>query len=83
MNFASLCSKCHDLSVTLALKVSPGLQDLQKQGQRILAEKRAEEAEENTWIGQSGRESHRIRWTHQITCHSEISVLIAGSDMIG
>ena len=40
-----------DLSVTLAHKVGPGLQDLQKQGQRILAERNAEKAEENTWIG--------------------------------
>ena len=40
-----------DPSVTLTRKVSPGLQDLQKQGQRILAEKNAEKAEENTWIG--------------------------------
>ena len=41
-----------DPSVTLACKVGPGLQDLQKRGQRILAEKQAEEAKENTWIGQ-------------------------------
>ena len=40
-----------DLSVTLAHKVSPGLQDLQKRGQRILAERNAKKAEENTWIG--------------------------------
>ena len=40
-----------DPSVTLAHKVSPGLQDLQKRGQRILAEKNAEKAEENMWIG--------------------------------
>ena len=40
-----------DLSVTLAHKVGPGLQDLQKRGRRILAEKIAEKAEENTWIG--------------------------------
>ena len=39
-----------DPSVTLARKVGPGLQDLQKQGQRILAEKNAKKAEENTWI---------------------------------
>ena len=39
------------LAVTLARKVSPGLQDLQKQARRILAEKNAEKAEENTWIG--------------------------------
>ena len=37
--------------MTLAHKVGPGLQDLQKQGRRILAEKNAEKAEENTWIG--------------------------------
>ena len=35
----------------LARKVGPGLQDLQKRGQRILAERNAEKAEENTWIG--------------------------------
>ena len=40
-----------DPSVTLARKVGPGLQDLQKQGRRILAEKNAKKAEENTWIG--------------------------------
>ena len=39
-----------DLSVTLSCKVSLGLQDLQKQGWRILAEKKAQEAEENAWI---------------------------------
>ena len=38
--------------MTLACKVGPGLQDLQKQGQRILAEQNTEKAEENTWIGQ-------------------------------
>ena len=38
--------------MTLARKVGPGLQDLQKQGWRILAEKKAEEAEENMWISQ-------------------------------
>ena len=38
-------------SVTLARKVSPGLQDLQTQARRILAERNAEKAEENTWIG--------------------------------
>ena len=37
-------------SVTLARKVSPGLQDLQTRAQRILAEKNAEKAKENTWI---------------------------------
>ena len=40
-----------DLSMMIACKVSPGLQDLQKQGQRILAEQNAEKAEEKTWIG--------------------------------
>ena len=35
----------------LACKVGPGLQDLQKRGRRILAERNAEKAEENTWIG--------------------------------
>ena len=39
------------LPVTLAHKVSPGLQDLQTRARRILAEKNAEKAEENTWIG--------------------------------
>ena len=38
-------------AVTLAHKVGPGLQDLQTRAQRILAEKNAEKAEENTWIG--------------------------------
>ena len=37
--------------VTLAQKVGPGLQDLQTRVRRILAEKNAEKAEENTWIG--------------------------------
>ena len=40
-----------DPSMTLAHKVGPGLQDLQKQGRRILAEGNAKKAEENTWIG--------------------------------
>ena len=39
-----------DPSVTLACKVGPGLQDLQKRGRRILAEKNAKKAEEKTWI---------------------------------
>ena len=39
-------------TVTLARKVGPGLQDLQTRAQRILAERNAEKAEENTWIGQ-------------------------------
>ena len=38
-------------SVTLAHKVGPGLQDLQTRARRILAERNAEKAEENTWIG--------------------------------
>ena len=38
--------------MTLARKVGPGLQDLQKRGRRILAERNAEKAEENMWIGQ-------------------------------
>ena len=37
-------------AVTLARKVGPGLQDLQTQARRILAEKNAEKAEENMWI---------------------------------
>ena len=37
--------------VTLTRKVGPGLQDIQKQARRILAERNAEKAEENTWIG--------------------------------
>ena len=41
-----------DPSVMLTHKVGPGLQDLQKRGQRILAEKNAEKAEENMWISQ-------------------------------
>ena len=39
------------LTVTLAREVGPGVQDLQKRAQRILAERNAEKAEENTWIG--------------------------------
>ena len=39
-------------AVTLARKVGPGLQDLQMRGRRILAERNAEKAEENMWIGQ-------------------------------
>ena len=38
-------------AVTLARKVGPGLQDLQIRTRRILAERNAEKAEENTWIG--------------------------------
>ena len=37
--------------MTLAHKVGLGLQDLQKRGRRILAERNAEKAKENTWIG--------------------------------
>ena len=40
-----------DPSVTLARKVGPGLQDLQKRARRILAEEDMRKAEENTWIG--------------------------------
>ena len=45
-------SNVMDLSMTLACKVGPGLQDLQKRGWRILAKQNAEKAKENTWIGQ-------------------------------
>ena len=38
-------------TVTLARKVDQGLQDLQIRARRILAERNAEKAEENTWIG--------------------------------
>ena len=38
-------------TVTLTRKVGPGLRDLQTRARRILAEKNAEKAEENTWIG--------------------------------
>ena len=38
-------------TVMLARKVGPGLQDLQIRARRILAERNAEKAEENTWIG--------------------------------
>ena len=38
-------------SVTPVRKVGLGLQDLQKRARRILAERNAEKAEENTWIG--------------------------------
>ena len=38
-------------TVTPARKVVPGLQDLQTRARRILAERNAEKAEENTWIG--------------------------------
>ena len=44
------CSVVTDPSVTLARKVGPGLQDLQTRARRILAEKNAEKAKENTWI---------------------------------
>ena len=40
-----------DPPVMLSHKVDPGLQDLQTRARRILAEKNAEKAEENTWIG--------------------------------
>ena len=38
-------------TVTLACKVGLGLQDLQTRARRILAEKNAEKAKENMWIG--------------------------------
>ena len=38
-------------TVTLTRKVGPGLQDLQTRARRIMAERNAEKAEENTWIG--------------------------------
>ena len=38
-------------AVTLACKVGLGLQDLQTRARRILAERNAEKAEENMWIG--------------------------------
>ena len=41
-----------DPPVTLARKVGPGLQDLQKRARRILAEGNTKKADENTWIGQ-------------------------------
>ena len=40
-----------DPTVTIACKVGPGLQDLQKRARKILAERNAEKAEEKTWIG--------------------------------
>ena len=46
-----LAGNVTDPSVTLAHKVGPGLQDLQTRARRILAERNAEKAEENTWIG--------------------------------
>ena len=39
-------------AVTLARKVGPGLQDLQTRARRVLVERNAEKAKENTWIGQ-------------------------------
>ena len=38
--------------MTLAHKVGLGLQDPQTRARRILAERNAEKADENTWIGQ-------------------------------
>jgi hypothetical protein len=38
-------------TVTIARKVGLGLQDLQTRARRILAERNAKKAEENTWIG--------------------------------
>ena len=46
-----LCSGVTVPPVTHAHKVGPGLQDLQTRARRILAERNAEKAEENTWIG--------------------------------
>ena len=46
--------QCHGVTVptvTIAHKVGPGLEDLQTRVWRILAERNAEKAEENTWIG--------------------------------
>ena len=48
---SSVSSHVTDPSVTLTCKVGPGLQDLQKRVRRILAERNAMKAEENTWIG--------------------------------
>ena len=39
-------------TVTHIREVDPGLQDLKTRARRILAEKNAEKAEENMWIGQ-------------------------------
>ena len=68
-----------DPSMTLTHKVGPGLQDLQKRGWRILAERNAKKAKENTWIGrmvvaESLEEmkmlikSHDSIWVDQLSC---------------
>ena len=49
--FSMYIAHVTDPPVTLARKVGPGLQDLQTRARRILAERNAEKAEENTWIG--------------------------------
>ena len=41
-----------DPSVTMPRRSIPGLQDLQKRAWKIVAEKNAEKADENTWISQ-------------------------------
>ena len=51
MGVVCLCLFVTVPSVTPACKVDPGLQDLQTRARRILAERNAEKAEENTWIG--------------------------------
>ena len=73
------------LAVTLARKVSPGLQDLQTRARRILAERKCRKSRRKhvDRSDGSGREYWRIGRTHQITCCLEISVLITGLDMIG
>ena len=68
-----------DPSVMLARKVGPGLQDLQKRGRRILAERNAEKAKEKTWIGRMVAaeninemkaliKSHDSTWVDQLSC---------------
>ena len=63
--------------MTIAQLVGPGLQDLQKQGQRILAAKNAKEAKEKMWIGWmiAAESIEDLGQTYQVTCHLEISVL--------
>ena len=50
-NNVELIVSVMDPPVTFARKVGPGLQDLQTRARRILAERNAEKAKENTWIG--------------------------------
>ena len=68
-----------DPSVTLVHKVGPGLQDLQKWGRRILAERNAKKAEENMWIGQmvAAKNINKMKaliksrdsaWVDQLSC---------------